>query len=64
MSVNARDLTRLLLNEHSSLGRSSGSIFLDRAALETIRRAQPLPAIPEGKPDELELSVPVEFFLQ
>jgi len=48
----------------ASLGRSSGSIFLDRAAMETIRRAQPLPAIPEGKPDELELSVPVEFFLQ
>lgn len=48
----------------ASLGRSSGSIFLDRAALDTIRRAQPLPAIPEGKPDEVELSVPVEFFLQ
>ncbi|MFK4870880.1 energy transducer TonB, partial [Novosphingobium sp. ZW T3_23] len=48
----------------ASLGRSSGSIFLDRAAMETIRRAQPLPAIPAGKPDEMELSVPVEFFLQ
>nr|WP_086493836.1 energy transducer TonB [Novosphingobium panipatense] len=47
----------------ASLARSSGSIFLDRAALETIRRAQPLPAIPADKPDELELSVPVEFFL-
>ncbi|WP_235654768.1 energy transducer TonB family protein [Sphingobium yanoikuyae] len=46
------------------IGRSSGSVFLDRAALETIRRAQPLPAIPKEKADELELSVPVEFFMQ
>ena len=45
------------------LVRSSGSILLDRAALETIRRAQPLPAIPDDRPDVLELSVPVEFFV-
>ncbi|WP_334184459.1 energy transducer TonB family protein [Novosphingobium sp.] len=48
----------------ASLARSSGSVFLDRAALETIRRAQPLPAIPDDKPEELELSLPIEFFLQ
>jgi protein TonB len=43
--------------------RSSGSAMLDRAALDTIRRAQPLPAIPEDKADVLDLSVPVEFFI-
>jgi protein TonB len=43
--------------------RSSGSSLLDRAALDTLKRAQPLPKIPEDKPDPLELSVPVEFFV-
>ncbi len=45
----------------AALLRSSGNAALDRAALETIRRAQPLPAIPEDRADELQLSVPVEF---
>lgn len=44
--------------------RSSGSAMLDRAALDTLKRAQPLPAIPDDKPDPLELSVPVEFFVR
>lgn len=44
--------------------RSSGSTVLDRAALDTLRRAQPLPAIPPEKPDSLELTVPVEFFVK
>ncbi|WP_235976451.1 energy transducer TonB family protein [Sandaracinobacteroides hominis] len=44
--------------------RSSGSAVLDSAALETLRRAQPLPPIPQERPDELELSVPVEFFVR
>lgn len=44
--------------------RSSGSVALDRAALETLRRAQPLPAIPEDRPDELDLTIPVEFFVR
>lgn len=43
--------------------RSSGSAMLDRAALDTLRRAQPLPKIPDDRPDTLELSVPVEFFV-
>lgn len=47
----------------SEIARSSGSAVLDRAALATIRRAQPLPAIPDDRPDPLELSVPVEFFV-
>lgn len=47
----------------ASVLRSSGVFPLDRAALDTLHRAQPLPAIPQNKPDELELTVPVEFFL-
>lgn len=48
----------------ASIARSSGSTALDRAALDTVRRAQPLPAIPADRPDVLELSVPVEFFVR
>lgn len=44
--------------------KPSGSAALDRAALDTIRRAQPLPAIPDDRSDPLELTVPVEFFLR
>jgi len=44
--------------------RGSGSPALDRAALETLRRAQRLPAIPEDMPDEIELDLPVAFFLR
>lgn len=48
----------------AEITRSSGAAVLDRAALETVRRAQPLPAIPDDRPDELELSVPIEFFIR
>lgn len=41
--------------------RSSGSVTLDQAAIETLRRAQPLPPIPPDRPDTLDLTVPVEF---
>lgn len=44
------------------IDQSSGSTTLDRAALDTFRRAQPLPAIPDDKADELEIALPVEFF--
>lgn len=47
----------------SRIVRSSGSILLDCAALDMLKRAQPLPAIPADKKDPLELSVPVEFFV-
>ncbi|MFD2136940.1 energy transducer TonB [Novosphingobium resinovorum] len=36
---------------------------LDRAALDVVRRAAPFPAIPEGLPDELEITLPVEFLV-
>ncbi|MFG6447610.1 TonB family protein [Roseateles sp. BYS180W] len=60
---------RLRLNRQGqllqlALLRSSGHGGLDRAALATLRRAAPLPAIPAGLPEELELQLPVEFFLQ
>lgn len=45
------------------LERSSGHAELDRAALATVRAAVPLPAIPPELPEELELLLPVEFFL-
>lgn len=47
----------------ATLQHSSGAATLDRAALDTLRRAQPLPAIPADMPEEMELAVPVEFFL-
>lgn len=47
----------------SSLVRSSGFPALDQAALGTLRRADPLPKIPEDRPDEIELTVPVEFYI-
>jgi protein TonB len=48
----------------ASVVRSSGFTTLDQAALDTLKRAQPLPAIPEGRPDEIELTIPVEFYLR
>jgi TonB family protein len=47
----------------SSIARSSGSKILDAEALATLARAEPLPAIPADRPDQIELLVPVEFFL-
>lgn len=47
----------------SKIMQTSGSARLDRAALDTLKRAQPLPAIPDDMPDPLELTVPVEFFI-
>jgi len=48
----------------SFLARSSGFPALDQAALDTLRRADPLPKIPDDRPNELELSVPVEFYIR
>lgn len=45
-----------------SVLRSSGFATLDQAALDTLKRAQPLPAIPEDRPDEIELTIPIEFY--
>lgn len=48
----------------SSIARSSGSAVLDREALATLARAQPLSPIPADRPDQIELVVPVEFLLR
>jgi protein TonB len=40
---------------------SSGSDALDAAALVAIQRATPMPEIPMGLPDRLELSLPLDF---
>ncbi|MFC4256275.1 TonB family protein [Altererythrobacter xixiisoli] len=47
----------------SSVVQSAGSPLLDRAALDTLRRAQPLPPIPPDQPDVMEVTVPIEFFI-
>ena len=46
-----------------SVLRNSGFVTLDQAALDTLKRAQPLPTIPKDRPDEIELTIPVEFYL-
>ncbi|SES11961.1 energy transducer TonB [Sphingobium sp. YR768] len=45
----------------SAIVKKSGSFDLDQAALDTLQRAQPLPTIPEDRPDIVELTIPVEF---
>lgn len=42
---------------------SSGQSILDAAAVDTIRRAQPLPAIPTQLPNRLKILVPIAFSL-
>ncbi|MDW5418350.1 TonB family protein [Iodobacter sp. CM08] len=48
----------------AKIERSSGFPALDRAALEALERAAPLPRIPAERPDEAELLVPFEFFIK
>ena len=40
---------------------SSGHVALDQAAADTVRRAQPLPAIPPELPERLTILLPVSF---
>ncbi|WP_051334899.1 TonB family protein [Bradyrhizobium sp. Ai1a-2] len=40
---------------------SSGQTLLDTEAIETIKRAQPLPSIPAGLPDRLSIEVQLAF---
>lgn len=47
-----------------SVERSSGQPSLDQAALDTFRRAEPLPPVPDERPAPVELSFPVEFFMR
>lgn len=43
---------------------SSGSSLLDREAVETVRRAQPLPPVPDDLEAPLRLVVRLEFFVK
>ncbi len=48
----------------SAVQRSSGHADLDRAAMDMLARANPLPAIPDSLDrDELALAIPVEYSL-
>ena len=47
----------------ASVQKGSGFSTLDMAALDTLKRAQPLPAIPADRPDIVELTIPVEFYI-
>lgn len=49
----------------ASISQSSGNTALDRAAIDMVRRAEPLPAMSEGMlRTRLELIVPVRFMLE
>lgn len=43
------------------VAKSSGSAVLDAAAVDMVRRSQPVPAIPDGLPDLLTVRLPVAF---
>ncbi len=43
------------------VAESSSHIELDDAALDTIRRAEPLPRIPTELPDNLNIVIPISF---
>ncbi|MGH6612758.1 energy transducer TonB family protein [Sphingomonas sp.] len=40
---------------------SSGIGDIDREALASVMRAQPLPALPSGWPDRMDISLPIQF---
>jgi protein TonB len=42
---------------------TSGEVGLDREAIETVRRAEPLPVIPTELPDQIRVLLPVDFAL-
>lgn len=45
----------------ASIVQSTGLTALDQIALATVRSAAPFPAIPGGLPDELSITLPVQF---
>ena len=47
-----------------ALENGTGHALLDQAALDTFRRAEPLPPVPADRPAPVELSFPVEFFMR
>lgn len=47
-----------------ALENGTGHALLDQAALDTFRRAEPLPPVPADRSAPVELSFPVEFFMR
>jgi len=47
----------------AAVAQSTGSSRQDRAALAIVRRAAPFPPIPDALPDELAITLPVEFLI-
>jgi periplasmic protein TonB len=45
----------------ASVVTSSGDTALDRAALDTVRNASPMPTIPPAFPDQLSVVIPIDF---
>lgn len=45
----------------ASVQESSGYAVLDAAALDLVRRAQPLPILPRDLPDPLDITLPLEY---
>lgn len=56
-------MTRMGRVLKANIVRKSGDTALDREALATLLRAQPLPALPRDRPDLLDISVPIQFSL-
>lgn len=59
---------RFLLDRNGRVVRawietSSGRSLLDQEAVAAIRRAEPLPPIPTGLPDRIDITLPIEFDL-
>jgi protein TonB len=46
------------------LERGSGTTVLDTEAMAAVRRAAPLPAIPESLPAQIDITVPIEFRIE
>lgn len=55
------DRSGLLLS--TSMERSTGKSILDRAAITQVRSAAPFPEIPAELPDELAISMPLQFLI-
>lgn len=47
----------------ANITQGSGCPSLDHEALAILRRAKPLPSIPDDRPDPLEVTVSIEFVL-
>jgi len=70
-SIEGEPIVRIRIDRQGNIRyyiieRSSGSEILDRAAIDMVRRANPVPAVPKDYPqdDMLEFLIPVGFHLK